>query len=157
MMTRKSNNRNKGQIRVIETILASFIVVVALTFANIFASTPASQQYEATDLDKLGYNVLHDLDDQGLLPRFIYNQEWMNLKSALMVTLPSDINFGLTVYDLKNARVDDGSVVYGDPLVLANSKNIASITYGLVGCARGLNPIRAVYEPRIIILQLVRG
>jgi len=150
-------NRNKGQMRVIETLLASFIVVLALAFASIFATTPASQQYEATELEKIGYNVLHDLDDQGLLPRFVYNAEWSNLRSALRVTLPSDVYFNLTVYNLNSVRLDDGSVLYGEPLTLATSKHIASITYGLAGYATQIYPPRAVYEPRIVVLQLTRG
>lgn len=150
-------NRNKGQMRVVETVLASFIVVVALTFANIFATSPASQQYEATELEKLGYNVLHDLDDQGLLPRFVYNGEWKNLRSALRVTLPPDVYFNLTVYNLYYTKLDDGSLLYGDPLTFSTSKNIASITYGLVGYAAQINPTQAVYQPRIVVLQLTRG
>lgn len=153
----KMKNHNKGQMRVVETILASFIVVLALAFTNIFATTPASQQYEATELEKLGYNVLHDLDDQGLLPRFVYNAEWSNLISALRVTLPPDVYFNLTVYNLNSARLDDGSVLYGDPLTLTTSKHVASITYGLAGYATQINPPQAVYEPRVVVLQLTRG
>jgi len=151
-------NRNKGQIRVLETILASFIIMVALTFVNIFATTPSSPKYEATELQKVAYNVLHDLDEQGLLPRFVYKGEWENLRAALRVTLPSDVYFNMTVYDLHNTRLDDATIFYGDSQMFSTSKNIASITYGLVGSATKIGAAyQAIYEPRIVILQLTRG
>jgi len=151
-------NRNKGQIRVIETILASFIIVVALSFVNIFATTPSSPRYEATDLQKVGYNVLHDLDEQGLLPRFVYKGDWGSLRAALRVTLPSDVYFNMTVYDLYNTKLDDATIFYGDPQMFATSKNIASVTYGLVGSPIKIGAAyQAIYEPRVVILRLTRG
>ncbi|MFW9832325.1 MAG: hypothetical protein ACFFD8_11180 [Candidatus Thorarchaeota archaeon] len=46
-----------GQMRVIETIIASFVVLAALSFVNLFALTPASPGYEMTDLEKMGYSA----------------------------------------------------------------------------------------------------
>lgn len=151
-------NRNKGQIRVIETILASFVMMVALSFVNIFATTPTSSKYEATELQKVGYNVLHDLDEQGLLARFVYKEEWDNLRAALRVTLPSDVYFNMTVYDFYNKKLDDATVFFGDSQIFSNSKNVVSVTYGLVGSAAKVGAAyQAVYDPRIVILWLTRG
>ena len=153
-------NGNKGQMRIIEVILASFIIVFALSFANIFAITPTSPKYEATELEKLGYNVLHDLDEQGLLARFVYYEEWDNLKAALRVTLPLDVYFNMTVYDLRGAKINDVTIFYGDSETFTNSKNIASVTYGLIGypkCNQTTGNYQAIYDPRILILQLARG
>jgi len=155
-MTMKKHN--KGQIRVIETILASFVMMVALSFANVFVTTPTSPKYEATELQKVGYNVLHDLDEQGLLARFVYKGEWDNLRSALRVTLPSDVYFNATVYDFYNRKLDDATVFYGDSQIFSTSKNIASVTYGLVGLSIKISgAYQAIYEPRIVILRLTRG
>lgn len=153
-------NRDKGQMRVIETILASFIVVFALSFANIFAVTPTSPRYEATELEKLGYNVLHDLDEQGLLARFVYNEEWNSVKAALRVTLSLDVYFNMTVYDLQGEEVNDAEIFYGEPETFTTSGNIASVTYGLVGHStrnQTTGGYESVYDPRILILQLARG
>jgi hypothetical protein len=150
-------NKN-GQMRVIETILASFIIVFALSFANILAITPTSQKYEATELEKLGYNVLHDLDEQGLLPRFVYTEEWDNIIAALRVTLPLDVYFNMTVYDLDGTNVNHKPISYGYSETFTTSKNIASITYGLVGYPiRTNSTYQAAYDPRILILQIARG
>ena len=152
-------NRKKGQMRVIETILASFIIVFALSFVNIFAITPTSPKYEATEMEKLGYNVLHDLDKQGLLTCFVYNEEWNNLEAALRVTLPLDVYFNMTVYDLNGNKVNDISMSYGDPETFTTSKVVASVTYGLIGYPIKISATQyqANYDPRILNLQLVRG
>jgi len=152
-------NRNKGQMRIIEVILASFIIVFALSFVNILASTPTSPKYEATELEKVGYNALHDLDDQGLLARFVYNQEWENLTSALRVLLPVNVYFNATVYDLNGNALNNAPMFYGDPATFAGFKNIASVTYGLVGYPTKFNATyyEATYVPRILTLQLLRG
>ena len=151
---------SKGQMRVIETILASFIIVFALSFVNIFAITPTSPKYEVTDLEKMGYSVLHDLDQHGLLARFVYTEEWNNIKTALRVTLPLDVYFNMTIYNLNYAKVNDDTIFYGDPETFTTSKNIASVTYGLIGCPKRnetTDSYEAMYDPRILILQLARG
>lgn len=153
-------NRNKGQMRVIETILASFIIVFALSFVNIFAITPTSPKYEVTELEKMGYNVLHDLDKQRLLARFVYTEEWDNIKAALRVTLPLDVYFNMTVYDLHDTKVNNATMFYGDPEAFSTSKNIASVTYGLIGYPKRNEPTgnyQVIYNPRMLILQLARG
>jgi len=151
-------NGKKGQMRIIEAILASFIIIFALSFANIFVITPTSPKYEVTELQKLGYNVLHDLDEQALLARFIYNKEGDNITAALRVLLPLDVHFSMTVYDLQGIKTDNTAIFYGDTETFATSKNIASVTYGLVGYATKINDAyQATYEPRIVILQLARG
>jgi len=155
-------NGNKGQMRIIEAILASFIIIFALSFANIFAITPTSPKYEVTELQKLGYNVLHDLDEQALLARFIYNGEWDNITAALRVMLPLEVYFNMTVYELQDnssRAINNATIFYGDIETFITSKNIASVTYGLAGYATKINggTYQAIYDPRILILQLVRG
>lgn len=145
----KSNGK-KGQMRIIEVILASFIIVFALSFANILAITPTSPKYEATELEKLGYNVLHDLDKQGLLPRFVYREEWGNLTAALRVSLPLDVYFNVSIYYSDGTKVNHEPIFYGDTATFATSKNVASVTYGVVG-------YQTNYDPRILTLQLTRG
>jgi hypothetical protein len=144
----------KGQMRVIETILASFIIFSALTFVNIFAVLPSSPKYEISDLEKMGHNVLHDFDEQGLLSRFVYNKtEWGELTLALTIFLPPDVYFELTIYDAH----EQGTVInqnfpirYGAPEAFAASNSTASVSYVIPGQ-------QAEYKPRILVLQLVRG
>lgn len=154
-----TTNGNKGQMRVIETILASFVIIFALSFVNIFAITPTSPKYETTELEKLGYNVLHDLDRQELLAGFVYCEEWDDFRAALRVTLPLDVYFNMTVYDLNGNEVNNLPIFYGDPETFTTSKVVASVTYGLIGYPIKINAThyQANYDPRILNLQLVRG
>jgi len=158
---RKTRNR-KGQMRIIEAILASFVIFFAVVFINTFAVTPSSPTYETSELEKLGHNVLHDLDDQRLLARFVYNEEWKNLTAALTVCLPPDVYFNLTIYELKvdvsEVKLvvvnDNAPIYYGNPKVFETASSVASVTYILPGIS---NQYQANYDPRILILQLVRG
>lgn len=144
----------KGQMRVIETILASFIIFSALTFVNVFATLPSSPKYETSDLEKMGHNVLHDLDEQGLLSRFVYYEtEWDELALALTIFLPPEVYFDLTIYDAHEqdtAINKDFPIRYGAPEVFTASNSTASVSYIIPGQ-------QTEYNPRILVLQLVRG
>lgn len=139
----------KGQMRVVEALLASLVILVAITFINVFAVTPSSPTYETSESEKIGYNVLHDLDEQGLLCRFVYNKEWENLTAALMASLPPDVYFNMTVYYLNDTVVNDKLIRYGDPDIFETSGSVASVSYIVPG-------YQADYDPKILVLQLVR-
>ncbi len=161
----RRNRSRVGQMRVVEVIIALFIIVFALSFANLLSITPSSQKYESTDLEKLGYNVLHDLDKQSLLPRFVYNPEWSNLTSALRVSLPLGVYFNVSVCRLDTTVSGDAnyvslapmfSYVYGDEDIFQVSKDVASVTYCLTGYATG-SSVDYQYLSRVVILELTRG
>jgi hypothetical protein len=139
-----------GQMHVIETILASFVIVFALSFVNFFAATPYSTRYETSDLEKVGHNVLHDLDERRLLSRYVYNEEWGNLTSALTISLSADVYFNLTVYDLEDNIVNNHPIRYGEPAAFLTSNATASVQYIIPG-------YQTNYDPRILRLELVRG
>lgn len=145
---RKTNN--KGQTRVIEAILASIIVVFALAFVNTFTVSPSSPALEPSELEKIAYNVLHGLDEQRLLSRLVYNEEWTNLTTTLMASLAPNIYFSLTVYDTDGQTINTEQILYGDPQIFQTSSSIASVSYGVPG-------YQANYEPRILTLKLVRA
>lgn len=140
----------KGQMRLVEAALASFIIMFAVTVLIVFAATPFSPKYETSDIEKMGNNVLHDMDEKRLLCQFIYTEQWETLKIALMVSLPPEIYFDLTVYDLDFNRVNDTPIRYGDLEVFETSSYVASVTYVVPG-------YQAEYNPRVLVLQMVRG
>ena len=151
-MMRMKNN--KGQMRIIETILAAIIIVSALAFVNFFSINPRATAYEVKDLEKMGYSVLNDLDQQGILAPKVYQSEWSDLKTVLRLTLPVDVYFNLTIYELYNAKslykVGE-SIIYGDLTTFSDAKNVASVSYSLVGTSED------GYKPRLLVLQLTRG
>ena len=141
-------------MRVIEVVIALFIIVMALGFTNILSISPSSSKYEATELEKIGYNVLHDLDKQNLLPRFVYSNDAENLTAALRITLPIDVYFNLRIYDVNfNLQNNTLLVRYGDESTFLLAKDVVSITYGLVGSTS----YNSEYSPRVLVLQLTRG
>lgn len=146
----KSAKGSRAQMRVIETILALLVVISAIAFLYIFAAVPSSQTYETGELEKIGHNVLHDIDEQRLLARYVYNSEWANLTAALMVSLPTDVYFNLTVYDLNGNPLNPVLISYGSAQIFTISKEVASVTYIVPG-------YQTNYNPRILLLQLVRG
>jgi len=152
MWKSKSVRGSKGQMRVVEAIMASLIVVSAVVFLYIFTATPSSLTYETGELEKIGHNVLHDIDEQRLLARYIYSSppEWANLTAALMVSLPTDVYFNLTVYDLNGNAKNNVMISYGSQQIFTTSKAVASVTYIVPG-------YKTIYDPRIVVLQLVRG
>lgn len=138
----------KGQMRVIETIVAILIILSAFAFIYFFIVPPSSPTYETDELEKVGYIALHNLDEQGILGRLVYDEEWIKIADTLMVSLPSDVYFNLTVYDPDNNIVNSLPIYYGDPLVFRTSGSVASVAYGIPG-------YQTNYEPRVLILQLV--
>lgn len=147
-------------MRVIEVILASFIIITAMSFVNIFAVNNATPNYEVSDLEKTGYSALHDLDQQGLLSPLVYGQEWAELRAVLKLTMPVDVYFTLNAYDQYDHKInEDTLIIYGDSSTFENSKNIASVTYSLVGQVHQSSPgnVEANYDLRILVLQLSRG
>ncbi|MEM1551195.1 MAG: hypothetical protein QXH03_00805 [Candidatus Bathyarchaeia archaeon] len=143
-----------GQMRIVEVILASFVIIFAIFFVNIMAITPTSPKYEVTELEKMGYNVLYDLDKQGLLATFVYAENWSDLQAALRVLLPLEVHFNLTIYYINGTVANASPIFYGSLDTFYTSKNVASITYGLCGYS---TTSKAVYDPRILVLQLARG
>lgn len=141
---------SKGQMRVIESIMAALIVVSAIVFLYTFAATPSGTTYEAGELEKIGSNILHDIDQQRLLSRFVYNGEWANLTAALVVSVPNDVYFNLTVYDINGNAIGHPLVQYGNSQMFISSKTVATVTYILSG-------YQSNYSPRVIVLKLVRA
>ena len=146
----KNQRSQKGQMRVIEAVMASLIVVSALAFLYVFAATPSSQPQETSELEKIGHNVLHDMDEQRLLTRFVYNSEWANLTAGLFVSLPTNVYFNLSICDVNGNPISHPLILYGNEQIFDSSKAVASVTYIVPGYL-------ASYSPRVLVLKLVRG
>lgn len=150
-MTKTRNRRGtKGQMRVVEAIMATLIVIAAVTFLYFFAATPSSQANDTSELEKIGHNVLHDIDEQQLLARYVYNSEWTNMTAALVVSLPTNVYFNLSIYDINHHSIGHPLIQYGDQQIFSSSAAVASVTYIVPG-------YQTSYNPRILVLKLVNG
>ena len=149
-------------MRVIETLLSSFIIIAALSFVSIFSISPTTPGYEVTDLEKMAYGALHDLDQQGILAPLVYSDQpksWSDLRTALKITMPVDVYFNMTIYNLSGTELTyPTQIVYGDSTTFSDAKNIASVSYSLTGVSyKSGTGYVANYNPRIVVLQLTRG
>ena len=98
----------KGQVRLIELLLAAFIMVVAIVFTMQFAR-PIKSIYvrETSDLRRLAYNLLNDLATAGVYENIIVKgnlsgSDWENeMKLFLSSSLPPELVFKMRVYELR--------------------------------------------------------
>ena len=76
----------RGQIRIIEALIACMILVAGLSASIIFSSIYTVAK--ASELEEVGINVLHVLDNSGVIRKIIQNQgNWESEFKELMRTL----------------------------------------------------------------------
>lgn len=151
--------RSKGQLRVIEAVLAT--VIIFTTFASA-AYLLKSHRTWATrhleELEKTGYNALQRLAESGGLEATVGDSHlgWeLHLKLLLETILPSSVYYNLTVLVSRYQNGIATLVNYNGQAItnvqsagFINSPEIASITY-VYTCRRA-----KVY---VLVLQLATG
>ncbi|HEY9754161.1 MAG TPA: hypothetical protein V6C97_03245, partial [Oculatellaceae cyanobacterium] len=91
---------NKAITRILETIIAATIILVAFSAASFFMSNPKTAAVQdRTDLDRLGYNVLSKLVESGTIEATVEQTPaaYVELKAFVGNSLPSSMLFNLTV------------------------------------------------------------
>ena len=111
-------------MRTVEVIFVISILLGAFFIATQFAVLPSPRQSFGTNLRELSYSTLETLDAQGSLSETIFKDyndpAWGNLQKALSASLPPNVVYNLSVYDL--SANPEGIVTYQ----LANSISDAS-------------------------------
>ncbi len=145
------SRKRRGQARLIELLLATFMMVVAIIFVMNF-TRPIKSQYvrETSDLRRLAYNLLNDFAKARVYERIIVQgnltgADWENeMKLMLSTSLPPEIVFKMEVYEMKiNAttgeiyfdRLDHGRITNVedfDNMTLYDAESV-SYTYVVVG------------------------
>jgi len=114
-------------MRTLEVIFVIAILLGAFIIATQFAVLPSPRQTFGTNLRELSYSTLQTLDTKGLLSEAVFEDssdpKWGNLQKALSASLPPNIVYNLSVYDLSTNP--DGIITYQ----LANS--IADANFGV--------------------------
>ncbi len=91
-------------MRTVEVIFVIAILFGAFVITTQFAVLPSSRQAFGTNLRELSYSTLETLDAQGSLSETIFKDyndpAWGDLQKALSASLPPNIVYNLTVYDL---------------------------------------------------------
>ncbi len=118
----KSRRGNAGITRILETIVAAAIILIAFTAASFFISdSKTAALQDRTDLDRLGYNVLSKLTESGTIEATIEQTPpaKVELKTFIQNSLPSSTLFNLSIS--KSAQGASGSwATIGDPITVSN-------------------------------------
>jgi hypothetical protein len=99
-------------MRTVEVIFVIAILLGAFAIATQFAILPAPRQAFGTNLRDLSQSTLETLDVQGVLSETIFKENsdsaWGNLQKAISASLPPNLVYNLSVYDLSE---DSGGLV----------------------------------------------
>jgi len=148
---------NKGQVRVFEAVAAATIIFMSFSAAILLIRPQHSWAIrEVEDLDRLGYNILHNLIENGAIES-ILRESSLNASRIKLKTLLEGIIPIMTYYNLTIFVRDEGgavelkyyvSVSNARPEVFLNSPEVSSAT--------------AIYTSRsgriyYIIIMLVKG
>jgi len=98
----RGKRARRGQLRVIEAVLAASIIFVVFS-ATTFLIYPSRiwAPSETADLDVLGYNLLHQMVESGVIEETVEGNETLSgsrLKTVIRDFLPSMTYFELTVF-----------------------------------------------------------
>lgn len=129
----------KGQSRILEAVIAAAIIFLVFSVSLFFVkSSDVKVLPERADLDRIGYNILHELSESGTIEETIENNPLgspeSHLKVLLQRLLPFSTYFNLTVYEAFNnnvgkARVPPKAIVIvsnATPDVFTNSLEVSS-------------------------------
>ena len=101
-------------MRTVEVIFVIAILLTTFTITTQFAVLPSPRQTFGTNLRELSYSTLKTLDTQGILSETVFEDsfdpEWGDLQKALSASLPPNIVYNLSVYDLSTNT--EGIVTY---------------------------------------------
>ena len=94
----------KGQIKIIEAFLAvSIMFSVLVLTAPLY---PTSDFKREEKLERLGTQVLIELDKNGTFGQLIEERNWTAVKQSVEILLPLGVFFNLTVYDEQMQKVN---------------------------------------------------
>ncbi len=115
----------KGVSRILETVIAAVILFVVFSAATFLVQTSDVKTIqERSDLDRLGYNVLNNIMESGVIENIETNKLPPNidnatyLRTAIQTYIPTTVYFNLTIYTFKD------QITYAklDPVI----KNVAN-------------------------------
>jgi hypothetical protein len=102
--------RNKrGEIRVLEALLASAIIFSAL-LAMIPLKEYLHSSHDSEALSKIGFNVLIEADKDGSLGKLISERKWSMISDRLSLLLPVGVAYNLTIYNEDIQPLGNGSI-----------------------------------------------
>lgn len=127
---------HEGQARILEAVIASVIIFLTFsaTFYFIFSSEDVFSQ-ETVDLNRLSYNVLHQIAESGIIEETLEENPQsgnFQLKIALQEILPANIYFNLTIF---NCTGNPSQPYSDEPIIVSNAPDEKFMESGEVASA----------------------
>lgn len=91
-------NNKKGQVRIIEAIFATILLMSCLSIIPALTTEKDS----TGNLTSTAQNILLSLNSNGHLAELIEDQNWASLKNCIESSLPLTVWFNLTVFNPSN-------------------------------------------------------
>jgi len=113
-------NDKRGNVRVIEALLASILLLSSLTLI------PIAQKHEDNSVEMLSSTakqVLLGLNSDGHLSNLVDEENWTAIRSSVQACIPLTTWFNLTVYDADMVPLNDTPITSGTAI----SENTASV------------------------------
>jgi len=91
-------------MRTVEVLFVIVILLTAFVITTQFAVLPSPNQAFGTNLRELSQSTLETLDAQGMLSETVFSDPldpaWGDLQKAILASLPPNVVYNLSVYDL---------------------------------------------------------
>lgn len=120
----------KGQMRILESVVAAMIVIILFSVSMFLVSTSNVRVLqEREDLDRIGYNVLNRLVESRTIDEILQipTQREVYLKTTIQEALANTIYFNLTIYSC----LDKGSYISLQPLISVTNTLDGSLSNSL--------------------------
>ncbi len=117
-------------MRTIEIFMVAIILFAAFGVASYFAVLPSPRNVSGQNLRELALSTLETLDANGELSRTVFSDpsdpSWIELQIALAASLPPNIVYNLTTYDIVTSA--DGAVTYNLVDSFSNSPSTLGVS-----------------------------
>ncbi|MEM2117855.1 MAG: hypothetical protein QW386_02405 [Candidatus Bathyarchaeia archaeon] len=111
-------------MRTIEVLLVIIIITAAFIISSFFAVLPQPREVSPLNLRRLALTTLQTLDRDYDLSEIVFkptnDPSWSELQVALAATLPPNIVYNLTVYEVSS----DGAVLYSPLKSISNAESL---------------------------------
>jgi hypothetical protein len=111
-------------MRTLETLLVIIILTGAFLIASFFAVLPSPRQVSPLNLRRLALTTMQMLDSNYDLSRTVFkpssDSEWESLKVALSASLPPNVIYNMTVYEVQS----DQQILYVPVWNISNAESM---------------------------------
>jgi hypothetical protein len=112
-------------MRTVEVLFVIIILLTSFAITSQFAVLPSPRDAFGTNLNGLSQSTLDTLDAKGLLSKTVFSDKndpvWGDLQKALSASLPPNVVYNLTVYDI---------VEFGGIVTYELAKSISDSSFG---------------------------